>query len=149
MLRYLTVLLVATSVQASVTFQQAQSVWAKLCNTSGHHVSLCYDDDLNSNAYSNLSGVCINQGLLNDIQNIDQLAMVLGHEMSHTVLKHYLTKQSKVNELAADKLGFYYCKKLGYTKCKSFFTLMRTMYGEEGKDGVHPTWTYRLKRLTK
>jgi len=136
---------ICKSAKAAVSFQQAKGVFAKVCNTSGYHLILKYSDDTNSNAWCDSYGtIYINQGMLNDLENESQLAMVLGHEVSHYVHKDY-RKEKKNQEIDADKLGYYYCKKSGYKKCLGFFTNMLRKYGEEGDDGIHPSWTTRLQ----
>jgi len=134
---------------ASVTFQQAKQVWSVLQNKAGYHVNLHYDDDINSNAYNNYKNIYITQGMLDDLKNIDQLTMVLGHELSHFIHQDYRVEEGNSNhELNADKLGYYYCSKLANKfKCLSFLKRMKAIYGEEGNDGVHPTWTYRYNKL--
>ena len=132
--------------RASVTFQQVKQVWAKMENSSGVHIPLYYIQDRHSNAYSTAWNVTITAGLLQDLQNADQIAFVLGHELGHYVRQHYRQPNSMSQELQADKLGVYYCKKLSYKKCKSFFVRAKKVYGDRGGD-IHPSWTYRLKAV--
>lgn len=133
--------------KAAVTYIQVKQVWAKMQNASGHHIILCLDGDKRSNAYSTPHKICITQGMLNDLNTNDQIAMVLGHELAHYVKQHYRHKNNKADELEADKIGNYYCKNLGYKKCMSFLTKMRQKYGEEGTDGIHASWSERIRKI--
>lgn len=133
---------------AAMTFQQAKNVWNKLGNASGYHILLKLDPDTESNAYCTPHKVFITQGMLNDVDNEDQLAFGLGHELGHYVKQHYRKQQSMNAELEADTVGYYYCKqRLKYKKCMSFLTKMRHLYGEEGQDGIHPSWSKRMENL--
>lgn len=152
--KLLTLILVLISLNCygAMTFQQAKNVWGVLQNISGHHIHLHYDNDEEANAYSGVHGVYITQGMLNDLQTNDQLAMVLGHEMGHYAESHYRAEESTQQELDADRIGYYYCKKMGYKNCLSFLTRMQGLYGDgvglKGGD-VHLKWSERLRRLKK
>jgi hypothetical protein len=140
-------LFITLNVQAAVTFNQAKDVWARLQNVSGFHVTLKYDSDPYSNAYTDGKAIYITDGMLKDCQNKAQIAMVLGHELGHFIKQHPRNPETKAAELEADKIGFYYCKKM-YSKnsCLSFMTLMERLYGNE-HDDVHPIWSYRKRQL--
>lgn len=130
------------------TFKEAQEVFAKLQNLTGYHIVLKYSKDSVSNAYSTANCVIITQGMLNDCTNNGQLAMVLGHELGHYIMQDYRVKDNKSIELRADKLGYTFCKKLGYRDCLSFPKMMKARYGD--KEGMsHPSWSKRIKELLR
>jgi hypothetical protein len=142
-----TAVLYSKHVFARVSFQQIKNVFSYLENSSGYHVPLCYDESQKVNASSDANEICITQGMLNELKTNDQIAMVLGHELTHYIKQHFRQQGSAKQELEADAGGYYYCKKLGYKKCLTFLMQMRRKYGEEGKDGIHPSWTRRLEKL--
>lgn len=141
-------ILLTSNVYANVTFQQAKNVWAKLSNKSGYHVQLKYDDDMNSNAYSMANAVYITAGMLNDLDNDAQIAFVLGHELGHYIKGHYRREDSAKDELEADKIGYYFCRQMGYYDCVSFMYKMQKLYGNKG-DEVHPDWNIRIRNIQK
>lgn len=141
-------IVLSQGVHASVSFKRAIRVFSKVQNVSGYHVMLNYSEKTVSNAYCSYDGITITQGMLNDLETDAELASVLGHEMGHFASKDVLHKSSEFTELRADKLGHNWCTKLYSTnKCLRFLYNMRVKYGEEGGDGVHPTWTVRINNL--
>jgi predicted Zn-dependent protease len=130
----------------SVTFQQAQNVFNKLNNISGQHASLYYDPTLSINAWAIRDNITITQGMLNTLKNEHQLAMVLGHEIGHKALSHHRPKFHPRQEMNADDVGYYYCKKAGYTRCIDALKVLQRKMGNKG-GGEHPPWNVRIKNV--
>lgn len=137
---------VSTSM-AKVTFTEAKQEFAKVQNAAGIHTVLRLNPSLIVNAYSSVYSVFITQGMLN-FSTKPEIAMVLAHELTHFNHRDGAYKPNKFDELRADKEGYYYCRKI-YTKkqCLKFLLHAKKAYGEEGKDGVHPPWSYRYRVL--
>ncbi len=135
---------------SKVTFQQAQEVFDQMSNVTGRHAKLSYDETLDTNAWMEAPGhgyqIVITQGMLNTLQNKDELAMVLGHEIGHKALEHYRPKEHLRQEMDADDAGYYYCKKAGYKRCIDGLKVLQRKFGNGmGADGVHPPWSVRIK----
>jgi len=85
----------------------------------------------------------INQGML-DATNIDELALVIGHELGHFKLWHVTSKPG--NEYAADARGWVYAHTAGYNMCKAK-ELFKKFPQEYSKTHPHPKDRYnRLPR---
>lgn len=139
---------------AAVSFQQAKEVFNELYNVSGRHAKLHYDSTLNVNAWMTFPAhgykIVITQGMLNTLQNKDELAMVLGHEIGHKALSHYRPVDYLRQEMDADDVGYYYCKKAGYKRCIDGLKVLQAKFGDgTGADGVHPPWSVRIKGVLR
>ncbi|MGI8989136.1 MAG: M48 family metallopeptidase [Bryobacteraceae bacterium] len=65
---------------------------------SGFHFTFTVINDPSINAFALPGGpMFINTGLLKDVENEAQLAGVMGHEMSHVILRHGTNQASKAN----------------------------------------------------
>lgn len=65
---------------------------------SGFHFTFTVINDPSVNAFALPGGpMFINTGLLKDVENEAQLAGVMGHEMSHVILRHGTNQASKAN----------------------------------------------------
>lgn len=126
MIKYLILLLLSVSVNAQVTFKQAQEVFTQLQNVSGQHVVLKYSKDSYSNAYCTRYNIIITQGMLNDCRNKADLATVLGHELGHWIRKDPRKGHPK-QEIYSDKIGNELCKKAGYKHCGEFRKIISKM----------------------
>jgi predicted Zn-dependent protease len=72
-----------------------------------YHAYLVQSDEVN--AFSTIGGyIYVTTGLLNFVETKDELAFVLGHEMSHIMLKHVVRKEKKIALImyAENKLNF-------------------------------------------
>lgn len=132
---------------AAVSVERARAIFLKLENVSNVHVVLRIDPLNKVNAYSNVGVVVVYKGLLNFCDNEDQLAWVLGHELAHIRRGDIFHSEAAYRELAADVLGAQYAMASGYPSGISFLYKMRRIYGDQGKDGVHPTWTKRINNI--
>jgi hypothetical protein len=148
-------LILSTNVFASMTFQHAHEIFIKVEKEAGMQVPFNLDQDHNINAYANSNGVTVTQGILNYVQSDAELAMVLGHELTHCKNLDYEAIRTdlfdklrgKFFELRADRGGYRYCTRLYSGHCLDMFIRMRSQYGEMDGDGIHPSWSIRLANL--
>lgn len=140
-------LLLISSYSQAATCSDAKRVFDKLSNETRLHPRFqCLRQDDVVNAYATLNAVMITTGMLKLIQYDDEIAVVLGHELSH-----YRHRDAKYGgkayfELRSDKEGYNLCKRSGYRKCALLFIRMTAIF-EDSYDEVHPRWSYRYKRV--
>lgn len=135
-------LLLIPSVALTATKRQAGEVYDQLKMANGLFgappVRVLNEPGLN--AYSNSFETAITKELL-AISTVDELALVLGHELSHW--------SGTDSETRADKGGFFLAHKAGYNACNGISILLKI---NSGGDSVHPPskvrWTL-LKRYCK
>lgn len=107
------------------------------------------------NAYTDGNKVVIYRGIINYAQNEDEVALILGHEVAHGMLRHVYyhqfhssTLEITAAEANADKLGAVYIMKAGFDICKGreFWKRMLKQSGNyQGQD--HPNYSYRYDEL--
>lgn len=123
-------------------------------------VTISVDPSNILNAYNTGDSIVIYQGLIDKVTNDDELALVIGHEMSHSTLMHMgdsgLNPSNdpalqSILESQADKMGAIYMMKAGYDICKGreFFKIMGIDPKEADfpKGDDHPSDGYRYKQL--
>lgn len=105
------------------------------------------------NAYNTDKIIVIYQGIIDACENDDQLALIIGHEMAHSTLNHFLLMNGDANfqtvlESQADKMGAYYIMRAGWDICKGRM-FWRNMIRQEGDylGADHPSLAYRLDQL--
>lgn len=143
---------VAYHAHSSVSFSAAQKVLSKLQKVNGTSYKLLYDKDENANAYASKQGVVINQGMLNFLDNKDQLALILAHELGHMAVgdqnkpEWVRTYQSEYN---ADQYGANLAVMAGYNRCRGvqwFKKSMRLWGDDTSRD--HPMDSLRYGRIS-
>ncbi len=107
------------------------------------------------NAFNDGQRIVIYRGMLDFVENDDELALVLGHEIAHGMLRHlaYHEFLSSANETSvaegnADKMGAVYMMKAGYDVCsgREMWNRLRLDKGNyQGAD--HPNYSYRYDEL--
>lgn len=148
------ILLLTINLQSeAMTFQRAKNLFSHLCNISGYHVELKLDNATYVNAWVDSPyRVTITQGLL-DFCSDAEIVAVMGHEIGHIDRQHYRTVSGSFKqEMDADITGYYYCKKLNYSKqkCVEFMYHIKSIYGNgSGEDGEHPPWTQRIDNVLR
>ena len=95
------------------------------------------DQTINASVQYADNTITLNQGMLDVIQNEDEMAMVIGHELAHRTMGHSADVYNA--ELKADKLGLEYAVKAGYDKCKAAQQLWHL---EGGGDHPYPEVRY-------
>ncbi len=107
------------------------------------------------NAFTDGHRVVIFVGMLNFVQNDDELALVLGHELAHHMLKHTTYPEFRSNDLEvsvaeanADKMGAVYMMRAGFDVCwaRQVWKRLAKMEGDY-QGGDHPTFVYRYDQL--
>lgn len=95
------------------------------------------------NARSNMYGIGVNVGMIEELKNKDELAMILSHELAHKLLHH--PKSTPSREYEADKLGSILMLKAGYNICNGVHILKRLKWSKKSK--THPSSVNRYNRL--
>ncbi len=129
-------------VVSAMTFQQAQRVYYQVGQKNFFTVpKLIYSPSMEANAKWTGHFVVVYQGMLDSVRNGSEMAFVFGHELGHYQQAHW--GRSKIDEYLADRLGFTFAIKAGYSGCKGMQWLLR--HGKAGKD--HPSGRDRYRRL--
>lgn len=103
------------------------------------------------NAWTDGQGIFITKSLLAIMQNDDQLALVLGHEMAHYInhdVYHSDMDQATV-EAHADKLGALLMMRAGFDICngREMFRIFKANFGDTSLASDHPDFAYRYDQL--
>ena len=133
---------VGTNVFAGTSALDAREVYNRL--VAANHITnaptLYIENNPEVNAYQSGGDIVIYTGMLDYVKNQDELARVLGHELSHFTLRH---RRSNVkNEYAADRMGGIYMGLAGYNQCRGALLLKRR--GSNGGND-HPADILRYK----
>lgn len=106
------------------------------------------------NAWTDGSNITFTTGILAVLDNEDEIAGVLAHEMAHNMLRHMWANNGldQVDmEAHADKIGAFLLLRSGYDVCKArnfWDTLRHTEYGEQANIGDHPGYSFRYYALS-
>lgn len=138
--------------------QKVYSVGAKLLNANKLNKRVVFSvngfNSANASASYRSKTVSVNKGLLNYIDNDDELAAILAHEIAHNI-DYYdgfgkviiMTFNSKTYEYQADTVGIDLMVKAGYNPI-AMITVMNKISGESVWDwGIlwsHPKTSSRL-----
>lgn len=135
---------------ASVTAEQVKRVFANLARASNSHVFIFIDNNPKINASTDITGVHMYTGMMRFLENEDQLAIILGHELGHVVNNDIWHKQYKYMETRADLYGFNLTKAAGYNACSGIKVLRNfvVVLGDK-KNKTHPRNSIRYKALLK
>jgi predicted Zn-dependent protease len=138
--------------------EKIQAIYAQIIAATGqvqNALPLVIIDENVDNAYNDGKEVVIYQGLIDHTNSWDEIAMVLGHEVSHGMLGHLDIlaaglddDQVAVLEANADKMGALYMMKAGYDICKGrqLFKHWKEQNGNAlGQN--HPDFSYRYDEL--
>lgn len=128
----------------STTQQQAVAIYNKIVKANNFWIypRLRFSDDKQMNAHSSWQYITIDQGML-DKTNVDELALVIGHELAHYKLLH--KGSTPARELAADALGWKYADKAGYD-CHKGKEYLKKLYHKKGSK-THPPPMERYNKL--
>lgn len=137
--------------------EHVREIYNKLWTKTGlstERLPLSIVDENVINAYNDGTKIVIYRGLVNSTKSWDEVALVLGHEIAHSTLRHLAISEFRspdeivVAESNADKMGAIYMMRAGYDVCKG-----REIMGRWLKDngdylnGDHPTYSYRYEQL--
>lgn len=141
-----------------ITDAEAQDIYGKIVRATGQGGGIPQTLNISNlniiNAYTTTEGITIYRGLLN-MMTKDELALVLGHEVSHFVLGHVFlppatqTKDNiRIEEMQADKYGAVLAIRAGYNVCdgRAFFKMLNATYGDN-QDQDHPDFAFRYDQL--
>lgn len=104
-----------------------------------------------ANAYADClkNQLVINSGILEMVDNVDQLAVLLGHEIGHCLidLRHFASPQREP-EIAADAWSVALARRAGFDAAAAL-TLARRKQVQEAATAVSPrSWERRLEALS-
>lgn len=135
-------LLFSCNSYANISINTAQNVFTQLQLITRTHYKLYISNSNEVNAEFNGFNVTINEGMLRFINNKNELAQVLGHELAH---------RYTLNESNADYSGFILAKQAGYNSCAgiNIFKRFAKLDGNKKTDRVHPRSLDRYKALAR
>lgn len=135
--------------------QRVETIFENILKTTGQNfyakLDLINDDTVN--AWTDGTTITVTTGLLSHLHNNDEIAMIIGHEMSHITLKHNTVDDSIISQVIkesqADKLGQWYMMRAGYNPCRGVqvFRMLNNLFGD-APDGDHPANAYRISQLS-
>lgn len=107
------------------------------------------------NAWTNGSSITMTTGFLEFIDNNDEIAGILAHEMAHVMLRHVepTSPLSTVDkEAVADKMSAYLLLRSGYNVCRAneLWIKLREVNSGDYADPYnydHPSYSYRYHAL--
>ncbi len=138
--------------------QRIQVMYIKLWQQTGESEKFIplriMNDDDEVNAMTDKDHIELYQGMINDVKNDDELALILGHEIGHCILGHIWNEKKpslqlvRYYEAEADKMGAVYSLKGGWSVCKGREVYKRWQ-SEEGDSltAIHPSYGYRYEQL--
>ena len=136
-------------------YEHIQAIYHKLAVVTGRVNEvppLLIIDQPILNAFAMTNQVVLYQGLIDFSKDDDEIALVLGHEISHVLLGHLGKLQATsvdeqaVLESMADKMGAMYMMRAGYNICtaREMWKRLAEQYGDF-LGGDHPNDAYRFK----
>ena len=111
------------------------------------------------NAWTDGEDVTITTGILKKMANVDEIAMVLAHELGHVInydSVHEAMEEAvgypidgRYKEAAADKIGAYIMMRSGFDECKGreIMQVFRDNFGDDAGAEGHPDNAFRLDQL--
>ncbi len=111
------------------------------------------------NAWTDGMEVTITTGILATMHSVDEIAMVLGHELAHVInydVLHGEMEQAadvpmnqSYKEAAADKVGAFIMMRAGYNVCKGkrIMQTFRDLFGSDAGAEGHPDSAFRIDEL--
>ncbi len=141
--------------KSSNRFTNAQviSVYERLAANSGEQglPPLTIADNADINAWTDGKNITITTGILAVMENEDELALVLGHEMAHYINHDMLHEDldSRSVEAHADKLGAFIMMRAGFDVCKGkeMFKVFKEQFGDSPVTTSHPDNAFRRDQL--
>jgi Zn-dependent protease with chaperone function len=134
----------------AVSMTEARAIYATII--AANHITnappLRYSHSKELNAYWDGTRIVVFQGVLS-VSDRDNIALVLGHELSHDLLKHGAVPSAKAGrnqEYAADKWGAYLMNQAGYNVCAGV-QLFKRFPPSVGPMDDHPDRLLRIRAL--
>lgn len=128
----------------AMSFNDAKQIYSKLVysNHVSRPIPLKLDPSKFPNAWTNWRKITVTRGLLRNVANRDELALIIAHELGHATHRPYSNHWKE--EYYADTRGAYYMQKAGYNKaiaCKIF------LRWNDPADPTHPSGKNRYTHL--
>jgi len=145
-----TIALLAPTMSFATTFKKAQEIYYRIviANNIGNAPVLVYDPNESVNAMTIIDEgegvIIVYKGLLDEVKNDDELALVLGHELGHWL--HRGTQKPYYAEYDSDRWGAYAMDQAGYNHCTGANLLWR--FGNTSS-GTHPAGSDRFLAITR
>lgn len=135
--------------EAAVSLKDVEVVYHRLCvaNNGCPNLRIIRSREINSMATK--GEIIIFTGMLKFLDNRDQLALVLGHELGHVHNGDPHNFWHTFNmEYHADQYGAYLASKAKFNRCKGVKYFNKTMkYFGDGTSVGHPMNSLRLQRV--
>ncbi len=130
-------------------------IYEKLAANSGQQdiPPLIILDSPEVNAWTNGTTVNFTTGILAVMENDDEIALVLAHEMAHAINHDPERVDQEVTpnntEAHADKMGAYIMMRAGFDECKGkeIFKVFKKLFGDTADPVGHPDFAYRYDQL--
>lgn len=132
----------------AVSFTDTQQIFNNLQNVSHtyYKLNIAKDSEINAEFYGNT--ITVNSGLLRWIGNRDELAEVLGHEITHGINND--DGSTPLREYRADYGGFILASQAGYNSCRGINLFKRFAKLDGNKAGdTHPRSLDRYNTLRR
>lgn len=140
-----------------ITDEQVIEVYHKLIVVTGQTQNALPFKIQNSpvvNAFNDGQMIVMFRGIIDDTKNLDEIALILGHEIAHGMLQHLGKLNSEdpreiaVLEANADKYGAILMMRAGYDVCKARDLFKRWSHAwGNSLNGDHPANSYRWAEL--
>ncbi len=145
MIKKIVLLLIIASPSYAMTFNDAKVVYHNLI-VANHFktypvLKLLQDSDNNADYYNNV--IEINTGMLKFAKNVNELAIVLGHELGHYTAREKVLSSYDA-EYGADKDGSRYAGVAGYDRCSGALLVYRF---HDAASSDHPASLDRYNRI--
>jgi len=139
-MRLLLLLMLVGNCAYSATESQATNVFNKMTR-GGVKLKIVTKNEVNASCDSGV--LTLYTGMIGFANNPDELAIVIGHELSHCY--HHDTGSTHARELRSDREGLYMAYNNGYNVCLGI-DIMRRMYRGDSK--THPSSDVRYRLLS-
>ncbi len=127
----------------AMSFPHTEQIYTKILQANKlKALPLRMENDVRVNAHTGWWAIYVNLGMLRYVHNDDEMALVLGHELGHYKLHHWMSTPD--NEYAADAQGAYYMRNAGYNICRGAQALYRSNRPDTKS---HPASKKRYHRL--
>lgn len=133
--------------------EEVQKVYRDIAKAAGQYEvpKLVLVDDPVVNAWTDGKTVVLTSGILRAFENIDELALVIGHEVAHAINHDVYHRDLDANDVEAhaDKLGAFIMMRAGYNVCKGkeIMRIFKEVYGDTSSPRGHPSLAYRIDQL--
>ncbi len=142
-------------VSKKVNIAHIQQIYDRLAVNSGQQdiPPLIVLDVPVVNAWTDGAAVTFTTGILAVMENDDEIAMVLAHEMAHAInhdpSRGYADVNSNDTEAHADKMGAFIMMRAGFNECrgKEVFRVFKRLFGDTANPTGHPDFAYRFDQL--